>query len=251
MEWTDGFRYVVAFDNARARAYVNRLRKAPDYSQPKPIYLLTLADATFWPKTPDFFHEYQVFEEGTEHEVEGLRWFLVELPKFRPSGETERRYFDAWLRYLTEVNEYAETIPADLLEIPETRKAIEVLDKGAYSNAEIATYIKYWDSVSYERTLFEDKFEEGVIYGLTKRLSKFFIAILSTDGEMNSTTYFAKTIEEGVENGIERGVKKSRKEYVLKAVRQGIAEQLKKSNIPPTDIARVTDISLVEITVVP
>jgi hypothetical protein len=54
MEWTDAPSLGIAFDKSCSRAYVRQLRKAPEYSQPKPIYLLSLVNETLWPDSPDF-----------------------------------------------------------------------------------------------------------------------------------------------------------------------------------------------------
>ncbi|MDR3228201.1 MAG: Rpn family recombination-promoting nuclease/putative transposase [Puniceicoccales bacterium] len=170
MAWTSAFMQRIVF--SASRAYVNQLKAGDDYPDLKPVYLLTLLNTTYLSDTPDAFHDYQICENGTNHVIEGVRWAVVELPKFRPSTSAQKRYFTFWLRYFTEITDKIETVPADLLEIPEIRDAIESLEIGAYSPAERATYENYWDNVRYERTLMRGKFTEGKIEGIAEGEAK-------------------------------------------------------------------------------
>jgi hypothetical protein len=128
---------------------------------------------------PDFFHDYQICEKGANNVIEGLRWFLVELPKFRPVTNAQKRYLTFWLRYFTEINDKTEQAPADLLEIPEIRDAIASLEISAYSAADRATYHAFWDSVSSNRTLLSGKFAEGKAEGKHEEKVEIALALLA------------------------------------------------------------------------
>jgi len=166
MLWTKSFAHRVVFE--ASRAYVNQLKAGGDYEDLKPVYLLSLLNETFQPKDTPFFHDYQICEKGSDHVIEGLRWFLVELPKFRPDTPTQKKYFKFWLRYFTEINGITEDISADLLEVPEIRDAVNSLEIGAYSKGELAAYDQYWAQVSRDRTLFRERYDEGEAKGRAK-----------------------------------------------------------------------------------
>ena len=58
-----------------------------------------------------------------------------------------------WLRFLTEIDENTKEAPKELMENPETRKALDIVEESAYSDAQMAGYDHFWDMVSVERTL--------------------------------------------------------------------------------------------------
>ena len=73
-----------------------------------------------------------------------------------------------WLRFLTEINSNTKDIPADLLNDPEIGKAVEDLEVSGFTDAELRAYDKFWDSVSVERTLLDDRYQKGMEEGMEK-----------------------------------------------------------------------------------
>ena len=70
-----------------------------------------------------------------------------------------------WLRFLTEINSNTKEIPADLLNDPEIGKAVEELEISGFTETELRAYDKFWDSVSVERTLLDDRYQKGIEKG--------------------------------------------------------------------------------------
>ena len=66
-----------------------------------------------------------------------------------------------WLRYLTEIDEKTREIPAELLENPEIRKAVSILEESAFTPAQLQGYEDFWDGVWVERTIRESAKREG------------------------------------------------------------------------------------------
>ena len=77
-----------------------------------------------------------------------------------------------WLRFLTEINSNTKEIPADLLNDPEIGKAVEDLEVSGFTDAELRAYDKFWDSVSVERTLLDDRYQKGMETGFEKGMEK-------------------------------------------------------------------------------
>ena len=73
-----------------------------------------------------------------------------------------------WLRFLTEINSNTKDIPSDLLNDPEIGKAVEELEISGFTDAELRAYDKFWDSVSVERTLLDDRYQKGMEKGIEK-----------------------------------------------------------------------------------
>ena len=93
--------------------------------------------------------------------IEGLHFTFIELPKFTPHSIADKRMMVLWLRFLTEINSNTKEIPADLLNDPEIGKAVEDLEVSGFTDAELRAYDKFWDSVSVERTLMDDRYQKG------------------------------------------------------------------------------------------
>lgn len=123
---------------------------------------------------PDcFIHNYRiVHDRDTKKVIEGLHFTFIELPKFTPHTFLEKRKSVLWLRFLTEINSNTREVPADLLECPEISKALEELKVTSFTDTELRTYDKFWDTVRTEKTLLKDRYEEGMEEGEAKGLAK-------------------------------------------------------------------------------
>ena len=105
-----------------------------------------------------------------------------------------------WLRFLTEINSNTKEIPADLLNDPEIGKAVEDLEVSGFTDAELRAYDKFWDSVSVERTLMDDRYQKGMEKGMEKG------------------------IETGFEKGMEEGMNQRSLEIARKMLAKGMDE---------------------------
>ena len=120
--------------------------------------------------TPDFIHNYRIVHDKDSNKViEGLHFTFIELPKFTPHSIADKRMMVLWLRFLTEINSNTKDIPADLLNDPEIGKAVEELEISGFTDAELRAYDKFWDSVSVERTLLDDRYQKGKEEGMNQR----------------------------------------------------------------------------------
>ncbi len=162
--WTPSFKSRVLFN--ASKAFVKQLSAGKDYRVLQPVYALSLVNATFESDTDQHYHHYSIIHnEFTNKCIEGLEFVFVELPKFKTKNIAEKKLQVLWLRYLTEIEDKTESPPADLMENPEVREAIEILQESAFTEQELETYDKYWDQVRTERTLIGDSFEKGLEKG--------------------------------------------------------------------------------------
>ncbi|MBW0023122.1 hypothetical protein V7T09_15270, partial [Segatella copri] len=51
-------------------------------------------------------------------------------------------------------------------------KAVEDLEVSGFTDAELRAYDKFWDSVSVERTLLDDRYQKGMEEGMEKGMEK-------------------------------------------------------------------------------
>lgn len=209
MVWSPEFLQRVLFNSAKA--YVRQLDKGFDYSLLKPVYSLNLVNDIFEPQLPEYYHYFKlVHEEHTEKVIDGLHLVFVELPKFTPHSMSEKKMQVLWLRYLTEIKDGTEKIPQELLDNAETGKAISVLETSSYNDAQLASYDKFWDAISIEKTLYNSGERKGR--------------------------------EEGLMEGEAVGMEKGRAEEKRK-----IASGMKQAGIPLETIAVITGLPLEEV----
>lgn len=167
IQWTAGFKKRMLFN--ASKAYVKQLPAGEKYHLLKPVYGFALLDAEFDP-TADWYHHYEFSNvKRTEDKIKDLQLVFIELPKFKASNNREEKKLQVlWLRFMSELNEETTEVPQELLAVPEIAEAARLAEEAGYSAAELASYERYWDAVSTERTLKADAYGEGLEKGLEK-----------------------------------------------------------------------------------
>ena len=152
MIWTADFFKRVLFNSSKA--YVKQLKEGEDYSELQPVYSLNLINEAFLHDTKEWYHDYGLMEfKYPDHVIEDMHVIFIELPKFKPHTFNDKKMTALWLRFLTEIDENTKIAPKELMENPETRKALDIVEESAYSDAQMAGYDHFWDMVRVERTL--------------------------------------------------------------------------------------------------
>ena len=225
MVWSPEFMQRVMFNSAKA--YVRQLDKKEDYSLLEPVYSLNLVNDVFLKDVPEYYHYYRmVHEKHTEKVIDGLHLVFVELPKFTPHTMNEKKMQVLWLRYLTEIDGYMETVPQELLDNPEINKAMEVVEESAFSPEQLLGYDKFWDIIRTETTLYNSGVRQG-----------------REEGE-------AIGLEKGREEGREEGRAEGREEGRVEGRKEGLrqtARNLKSMGLGIADIQKATGLSEEEI----
>ena len=161
--WSDSFRRRVILN--AAKAVVREAERAKDYNLVQPVYSLNLVNEglSLGDAGPDeFYHDYAVVNvEHTDRIIEGLRFVFVDLEKFKPKTIAEKKMAVLWLRFLTEIDEKTQEVPAELLENADTRKALEIVEKSAYTDSQLLAYDDFWMAVTDERVIAEDAKRKG------------------------------------------------------------------------------------------
>ena len=221
MVWSPEFMQRVMFNSAKA--YVRQLDRNEDYHLLEPVYSLNLVNDVFLSDVEEYYHYYRmVHEKHTDKVIDGLHLVFVELPKFTPHTMNEKKMQVLWLRYLTEIDGYMETVPQELLDNPEINKAMEVVEESAFSPEQLLGYDKFWDIIRTENTLYNSGVRQGLEKGMERGLE---------EGRL-----------EGRKEGMELGVLKGRKEGLRQTARN-----LKSMGLGIADIQKATGLSVEEI----
>ena len=178
MMWTPAYKLRVSFDN-EGRIQIGRVDSVwpnvgaagrggsnptlGDACASQPIYSLNLLDDCFFLEDSDrYYHDCRIVEnQETKEVIEGMRFVFVELSKFTPKNFSGKEMMALWLRYLTEINGKTRRISQDLLDNPDIRKAVSLLEMFNFTDNQLAAYDRFWDTVSTERTLIMSSHKEG------------------------------------------------------------------------------------------
>ncbi len=172
MNWNNEFEQRVILN--ASKAVVKQLGTSEDYSLLQPVYSLNLINDVGFDAGPDeFYHDYAIVNmEHSDRIIEGLRFIFVELPKFKPQSIKEKKMAVLWLRFLTEIDGDTEEVPSELLETPETSKALKILEKSAYNEKELNAYEYYWDAVYNERGAIRHGYKQGMAQGMAQGMTQ-------------------------------------------------------------------------------
>ncbi len=160
MFWSESFKSRVVFN--ASKAYVKQLDSAKEYKLLQPVYALSLVNENFERDTEEYYHNYKIVNvNNIEKRIEGLEFVFIELPKFKSKNITEKKLAVLWLKFLTEISDGSETIPAELFEDALIKEALQYLENSSYSKDQLMQYDKYWDSIRTERSAYMDAEEKG------------------------------------------------------------------------------------------
>jgi predicted transposase/invertase (TIGR01784 family) len=164
IQWTTSFRQRMLFN--ASKAYVNQLEKGEHYHLLKPVYGLGLINTIFDPDDNDWYHHYKIVNVNKPRvEIKDLQLVFIELPKFKAKNFRDKKLQVLWLRFMSELNEKANQVPSEWLEVPEIKQALDLAEEAAYTPSELAAYDRYWDAISIEKTLVGDAHESGIKKG--------------------------------------------------------------------------------------
>jgi predicted transposase/invertase (TIGR01784 family) len=100
--------------------------------------------------------------------IPGFEFVFIELPKFKAQKIQDKKLSVLWLRFLSEIKDDQEDIPNDFYEFEDIKQALDLLKESSYTKGQLETYDKYWDSISTEKTLILDSYDEGKVEGLVE-----------------------------------------------------------------------------------
>ena len=202
-----------------SKAYISKLGKRIGMNYQEPVFSLNLVREIVDADVDNYYHFYDIVQyDLTERIIDNFHLVFVELPKFTPHTMNEKKMQVLWLRYLTEIDGYMETVPQELLDNPEINKAMEVVEESAFSPEQLLGYDKFWDIIRTETTLYNSGVRQG-----------------REEGE-------AIGLEKGREEGRAEGREEGRAETVM-----AIARRMKSKGSSFADIQELTGLSEEEI----
>ena len=189
MLWSPEFKQRVLFN--ASKAYVRQLDASNHYKLLQPVYSLNLVNEVFEPELEGFYHHYRmVHVENSDRIIDGLQLVFVELPKFIAQTYSEKKMQVLWLRYLTEIDEHTRESPLELMENPNIRKAVSILEESAFTPAQLQGYEDFWDAIRVEKTIRISAESKGRLEGHQEGLLKGKL-----EGEKNEKLKIARRMK--------------------------------------------------------
>ena len=165
--WSSEFQSRVLFN--ASKAYVRQLGASEDYKLLQPVYSLNLVSQVFEPDVEGYYHYYRlVHEQYSNKIINGLHLVFVELPKFKPVTYSDKKMQVLWLRFLSEIDGNTKEVDEELLSNPDIKKALDIVEKSAFSEEQLYAYEKFWDGIRVERAFINDAVEKGEKMGIEK-----------------------------------------------------------------------------------
>jgi len=200
-----------------ASMYPKQLEKGKAFGELKDVYALCLVnDVKAFPEYGvEYMQEYYITNKNHTSDIRtDLSLVFIILPNFNPHNHVEKIMHNLWLKFLTEIDENTEDADPELLANEETKEALDIVRRSAFTDGEMLAYRQYWLDISTEKSSLERERMEGREEGCA----------------------------EGEKIGLEKGREEGGKQ---KAV--AIARAMKKHGDDIDYIAMVTDLSLKEI----
>ncbi len=147
--------------------YSNQLKKGQAFDELKEVYALSLVNESEIPEgefnKDQFIHEYYFINTKNNKDVhKDIALIFVDLRKYKERGcKAGKLLADLWLKYLTDIDDSTVDVAPELLANKDIAEALEIVERAAYSPAELEAYNKYWLDISTERTALAQSRQEG------------------------------------------------------------------------------------------
>ncbi len=147
-----------------ASMYTKQLAKGNPFERLKEVYALALVndEAFNYDGDSGYMQEFYITNKNHPEDIHhDLSLIFVELVKYRPADRGSRAIKDLWLRFLTEINEQTEKVDDVLLENPDISQALNIVERSAYTDADIYAYEDYLLEVMTQRNSMKSERAEG------------------------------------------------------------------------------------------
>lgn len=155
--------------------YARQLERGNSFVTLQEVYSLALVnDRAFdYDGDEDYMQEFYITNRKHPEDVRrDLSLIFVELVKYKPKDRGSRAIKDLWLRYLTEINEETKQVDEVMLASPEISQALQIVERSAYSDAEMYEYEDYLLEVMTQRNAAKAEREVGFSEGRAEGLAE-------------------------------------------------------------------------------
>ncbi len=159
----EGFEQRILYN--AAKTYSTQIVRGGQYFSLMPVIALTLTDFVMFHDIPDVRSEYRMKEVNSHREYNGdLRLVFYELPKFTKTVDDLSTLEEKWLFFVSEAGSL-KLKPETLTNIPEIKKALDIVNEAGMSLDELEIQRKHEDFNMIQRESLKkaqkDSYAEG------------------------------------------------------------------------------------------
>jgi predicted transposase/invertase (TIGR01784 family) len=140
--------------------YSRQLKDAERYHHLTPVIFVGVLNFNIF-LSPEYLSHHLILNNKThEHALCHLEFHFLELPKFNKKVDELDGLVDKWI-YILKNAPQLNIIPQALKNPNEIEEAMESLERGTWSDADLYNYDKYWDTIRNEASALETAKEKG------------------------------------------------------------------------------------------
>jgi len=180
-----------------ASMYTKQLDKGKAFGELKDVYALCLVnDIKAFPEyDEEYMQEYYITNKNHTSDIRtDLSMVFIILPNFNPQKRAEKIMHNLWLKFLTEIDENTDDADPELLANKETKEALEIVRRSAFTDGEMLAYRQYWLDISTEKSSLERERMEGRAEGRLEG-EKIGIEKGRAEGEKQKALTIASTLK--------------------------------------------------------
>ncbi len=170
MYWSASFAKRIVFE--ASQAYVSQaLDDKRSYSGLNSVYALALTNTAFIKNSDEYYHHYKIIHTQDPRQVlEGLEFVFIEIPKFKPQTQDQKRMAIKWLRFMREVGDNDASLDDEMLGDPLITKALGRAEIAALNPQQLHEYNRERDKIALDGLYASDARQEGEARGLARGL---------------------------------------------------------------------------------
>ncbi|MBQ3655573.1 MAG: Rpn family recombination-promoting nuclease/putative transposase [Bacteroidales bacterium] len=158
-----------------ASMYSKQLAKGNPFERLKEVYALALVndEAFNYENDSDYIQEFYIINKMQPTDIHrDISLVFVELQKYKPSDKGSKAIKDLWLKFLTQIDENTTIVEQEMLENPEISQALNIVERSAYTDADLYVYEDYLLEVMTQRNSVENARSEGEKLGIEKGIEQ-------------------------------------------------------------------------------
>ncbi|MBQ3656925.1 MAG: Rpn family recombination-promoting nuclease/putative transposase [Bacteroidales bacterium] len=147
-----------------ASMYSKQLAKGNPFERLKEVYALALVndEAFNYENDSDYMQEFYIINKKHPSDIHrDISLIFVELKKYKPADKGSKAIKDLWLKFLTQIDENTVEVEDEMLENPEINEALNLVERSAYTDADLYVYEDYLLELMTQHNSVENARAEG------------------------------------------------------------------------------------------
>ena len=150
-----------------SRAIAQQLKKGDNYGKLVPVIFVGVVDFKLF-QSPEYLSHHLIMNSKThEQTLLQMEFHFLELSKFNKKVTELDGLVDKWIYLLKNACDFKQ-VPKELKKPAEIEEAMEALEQGMWTDAEIEAYEKYWDAVRNEASIYNTWHGKGKVEGIAE-----------------------------------------------------------------------------------